>query len=165
MQGPQHDPSDLYLFKIWIITYLRTFTMIRSNDNADDAYDPFSEDQVAAPPSLPSMTPATSQKPPRTMLTHPFLRGPVDLHWLGTAADAGVAAIRVGLAAWYAAGVRRSLTVTLTETWRAPLGLSRFQVSRGLRQLEEAGLITVEHCEGKAPRVTIVGLLEPFVSG
>jgi DNA-binding transcriptional ArsR family regulator len=136
--------------------------MIRSNDDADDAYDPFAEDQVAAPAPLPSMTPATSRKPPRTMLTHPFLRGPVDLHWLGMATDAGVAAIRVGLAVWYAAGVRKSLTITLTETWRAPLGLSRFQVSRGLRQLEEAGLITIEPRDGKAPHVTIRCLPEGF---
>ena len=81
------------------------------------------------------------------------------------AADAGIAAIRVGLAVWYAAGVRKSLTVTFTETWRAPLGLSRYQAKRGLRQLEEAGLITIERREGKAPHVTIIGLPEGFVGG
>ena len=136
--------------------------MIRSNDTTTDAYDPFAEDQVAAPASLPSMTPAKSRKAPRTMLTHPFIRGPVDCHWLGMAADAGIAAIRVGLAVWYAAGVRKSLTITLTETWRAPLGLSRHQVRRGLRQLGEAGLIVIEQRDGKAPHVTITGLPKGF---
>ncbi len=87
-----------------------------------------------------------------------FLRGPIPLTWIGAASRTGdPAAIQAALAIWWEAGRTRSRSVRLTSAI-----LARFQApgdprrkARGLRVLEDAGLVIVERQSGKNPGVTI----------
>ena len=86
-----------------------------------------------------------------------FLKGPVPWPWLCAASSAGRSALAVGLAVHYLAGRRRSRTVALSHGVMEHLRISRQATYRALVALEEAGLVTVERGQGRAPRVTIQG--------
>jgi len=58
----------------------------------------------------------------------------------------------------YASWEKRSLTVSVPNGRLAKLGVTRETKRRALRDLEKAGLITVERRHGKTPRVTLVVL-------
>jgi hypothetical protein len=94
--------------------------------------------------------------PPRKRRYDRFLCGPVPLVWLSMAAKLSGKALHVGIALWYLAGVTKSFTVKLTRSTLTLFGVSRWSVSRNLRLLELAGLVTVERRKGKVPLVTIV---------
>lgn len=86
-----------------------------------------------------------------------FLKGPIPLLWLTAASKlSGKSPLAVGLALWFEAGRRRSLTVTLTTAILARFGVQdRKAKYRGLRALEEAGLIGVLRVPRRNPLVTI----------
>ena len=82
-----------------------------------------------------------------------FLRGPIPGPWVTQAMSLSLGAVRVGLAAWHVAACTKSLTVTLSG-----LTLERFSIVRvdpGLRELERAGLVTVDRHRGRRPEITI----------
>lgn len=87
-----------------------------------------------------------------------FLRGPVPLVWLTQAARLTGKALTVGMAVWYLRGMRNADPVSLTPATWEQFGLDRFAVWRGLKQLEAAGLVTVERHRGRCPLVTIRGV-------
>lgn len=85
-----------------------------------------------------------------------FLKGPIPGDWLVTAAGASARALRVGLALWYLAGLRKSRTVRATwETWRR-WGIDPDSARKGLTALERAGLVAVDRGAGRCPLVTIL---------
>ena len=87
-----------------------------------------------------------------------FLKGPIPLDWLSRASKLpGKAALSVGLALWFEAGRRRrSDDITLTTPICDRFGVSRKAKYRGLKQLENAALITVVRRPRRNPLVAIL---------
>jgi len=61
----------------------------------------------------------------------------------------------VALAIWDLSSLTKSRTVALAARHRDVFGVKRHSANRALRELEQAGLVTVERKIGRAPRVTI----------
>jgi hypothetical protein len=79
------------------------------------------------------------------------------LNWLSTATKlAGKAPLAVALALWFEAGRRKSKEVILTTAILARFGVGRKAKYRGLRDLEEAGLVAVQRILRRNPVVTIL---------
>lgn len=87
-----------------------------------------------------------------------FLKGPIPLTWLTAASKlSGKSPLAVGLALWFEAGRRRSMTVTLTSAILARFGVTdRKSKYRGLSSLERGGLIEVVRVPRRNPVVTIL---------
>jgi hypothetical protein len=85
-----------------------------------------------------------------------FLKGPVPLPWLQSAAKLPGKAFQVGAALWYRAGMECKSTITLTNILLGEFGVNRYAKRRALQQLERAGLISVSRKRGRNPLVTIV---------
>jgi hypothetical protein len=85
-----------------------------------------------------------------------FLKDAVPLLWLETAARLPGRSLHAGIALWCVGGVRRSLSVPLSNIAGDRFGLSRNAKYRALRWLETAGLISVQRKMGRAPIVTIL---------
>jgi DNA-binding transcriptional ArsR family regulator len=85
-----------------------------------------------------------------------FLRGPLSIEWLARAADLGGAALAVGLECWYRAGLARSAAfrLNLSRLAVAP-ALARSSARRGLRRLEQAGLVSVARPAGQRVLVSL----------
>ncbi len=94
-------------------------------------------------------TATTSQRDRR------FLKGPIPWAWLTEAAKLPGHVLHIALALWFRAGVTRSETVVLTTMLLKELGVDRHAKYRALRQLEQAGLVSVAHQHGKNPHVTL----------
>lgn len=95
-------------------------------------------------------------RPPRHVKGEGFLKGPIPLVWLETAARLPGRSLHAGLALWYAAGLTRSAIVPLSNISGFRFGLDRNAKYRALEWLEGAGLIKVERKLGRAPVVTIL---------
>ncbi len=85
-----------------------------------------------------------------------FLRGPVPLEWLRRAAMLPGKSLAVGIVLWFEAGCDKCLTVRITNAVGKKLGIERRSKDRGLRNLEEAGLVEVDRHRGRCPVVTIL---------
>ncbi len=84
-----------------------------------------------------------------------FLRGPIPLVWLATASELRGKALAVGLVIWFVRGLTAKSSMTIKSSAWAKFNLSRFTIYRGLKELESAGLVTVERRRGRCPVVTI----------
>src|ERR1019366_9234451 len=87
-----------------------------------------------------------------------FLKGPVPLDWLATAARSGGSSISVGVVIWFFAGLNKSETLQLRPKYLRMFGVSRFSSYRALQRLEAANLVTVKRKQGSSPEVTIIRL-------
>jgi hypothetical protein len=94
--------------------------------------------------------------PPAAGPRRPPLYGPIPWAWWASASRLPGLALQVAAACWCVAGWERSATIRLALATWAELGLSRFSAGRGLRQLESAGLVLVDHRAGRPPTVTLV---------
>jgi hypothetical protein len=99
---------------------------------------------------------ATIHRLPRPKAGEKFLRGPIPLNWLSTAARLPGKSLHVAIAIWLAASLAKSATVPLSNLAAAPFGLDRNAKYRALQWLEGAGLISVERKLGRAPIVTVL---------
>jgi hypothetical protein len=84
-----------------------------------------------------------------------FLRGPIPLPWLQSAAKLPGKALAVGIVLWFHDGVGdpdKPICPTLLEQF----GVERRAGYRGLKALERAGLVRVDRAPGRCPRVTII---------
>lgn len=97
-----------------------------------------------------------SQKPPRHKAGEQFLKGPIPLRWLCSAARQPGKALHVGIALWFLAGMKRNRTVTLTNVLLGRFGVDRSAKSRGLRSLEVVGLVSIHRKPNRNPQVTIL---------
>ena len=104
----------------------------------------------------PSASHTRKVKPARPRKGEYFLKGPVPLPWLETAARLPGKSLHAGIALWYAAGLMRSASVPLSNISGVRFGLDRNAKYRALGWLESAGLIAVERKLGRAPVVTIL---------
>jgi len=104
-----------------------------------------------------SKTPIEQRPAPRRA-QEPFINR-IPLPWAHAMARLPGRASVVGLALWYRSGVMKGdRTVVLSSKNLRGFGLTRNTARRALRDLEKAGLVSVERHSGRAPRVT---LLEP----
>jgi hypothetical protein len=99
---------------------------------------------------------ATSRRRQPRHRAYPFLKGPIPLSWLTSAAQQRGHALHVGLALWYLVGVSKSMTVNLRPTVLRSFGVSRFAGYRALDVLVHAGLVEVKRHRGRSPVVTVV---------
>jgi hypothetical protein len=94
-------------------------------------------------------------RPPRPGPSEHFLKGPVPLGWLKSAAALPGKASTVGLYLWYLAGLKKSNRFALPTAKVETFGVNRFAQYRALTALAEAGLISVaRHC-GRHPVITL----------
>ena len=87
-----------------------------------------------------------------------FIRGPMPLAWFIRAANIPRRnALVVGLVLWHLAGLRSErVGLVLCVNRCEPFGLGRKSVERGLRDLENAGLVRVDRKSGRCPRVDLL---------
>jgi DNA-binding transcriptional ArsR family regulator len=84
------------------------------------------------------------------------LRGPIPWNWLLKAAHLPGKSILVALAIWYLDGFKRTKAIELSQVPLESLGVTRQAAYRGLKALENAGLIKAERRSGRKTRVTIL---------
>ena len=101
------------------------------------------------------LPPPTVQRPPRHKAGEWFLKGPIPGPWLERAAALPGKTLHVGLALWYAAGLKNRRTVTLSHKVLARFGVGRDAGRRALDRMAKAGLVSVDRGPGRCPRVTI----------
>lgn len=85
-----------------------------------------------------------------------FLKGPIPLRWLIKAAQLPGKSMTIAIAIWFLCGVKRSLTIKLSGKLLREFNISRSTSYRGLKRLENAGLIVVERHRGRNAIVTII---------
>ena len=112
--------------------------------------DPFTPARLEpAPADIPT---GREKRPPRHKPGEKFLKGPVPWRWVEAAGLLPGKALAVGLVAWREAGCRNERTVPVNLS---ALGMPRRTAQRALRALEDAGLVAVEHRDGRPPLVTL----------
>ena len=82
--------------------------------------------------------------PPKHKEGELFLKGPIPLKWLQIAAKLPGKSLQISIALWFRAGITKSRVIKLTNVLLDSLGVGRFAKSRGLKYLEQAGLISVK---------------------
>ena len=92
-----------------------------------------------------------------TRRSEQFLRGPILLTWLCTAAELPGKALAVAVATLFKSGVEQCDTVVVSRALLQRFGVGRQAGYRGLNALERANLVSVDRCRGRCPRVTVIG--------
>jgi hypothetical protein len=95
-------------------------------------------------------------KPPRPKKGNRFLRGPIPLDWLSSAAALPGRSLHIAVAIWFLAGLKKTHIVPISNITSLQFGLDRNAKYRALDWLESANLIAVERRVGRAPIVTIL---------
>ena len=85
-----------------------------------------------------------------------FLRGPIPLDWLGSAAALPGKTLHVGIALWWLHGMAKGKPFKLTQKALQTLNVERDAASAALARLEQAGLIRVVRKLGQRPMVSVV---------
>lgn len=85
-----------------------------------------------------------------------FLRGPIPLNWLGSAASLPGKTLNVGIALWWLHGMAKGKPFKLTQKALQTLNVERDAASAALVRLEQAGLIRVVRKPGQRPTVSMV---------
>lgn len=85
-----------------------------------------------------------------------FLRGPIPLDWLGSAASLPGKTPHVGIALWWLHGMAKDKPFKLTQKALQTLNVERDAASAALARLEQAGLICVARKPGQRPTVALV---------
>jgi hypothetical protein len=116
----------------------------------------FEPDRLRLQPPTKSTPVPPAIRPPRHQQGAKFLKGPIPLSWLTVAAAQPGKALHVSLALWFLAGLRRNRTVELSAKVLSSFGVNRYAAYRGLKALEQAGLLSVVRHPGRLPTVTIL---------
>jgi hypothetical protein len=102
---------------------------------------------------------AAARKPdgkvPRHKGGERFIKGPIPWDWIAKAANISGGALKVSLAIWQLAGMRKSRKVKLSNHILEELGVSRNTKYRALSDLKNAGLISVSHKAGSSPEIEL----------
>jgi hypothetical protein len=85
-----------------------------------------------------------------------FLRGPIPLDWLGSAAALPGKTLHVGIALWWLHGMAKSKPFKLTQKALQTLNVERDAASAALVRLEQAGLIRIVRKPGQRPMVAMI---------
>ena len=97
---------------------------------------------------------STGNQPKRSR--EPFVKGPVPLSWIYAAGALPGKALAVGLLLWHEAGCSQSRTVPLRISKARNFGIHHDTAKRAWKALEQAGLISVRHINGRCLEVTIL---------
>jgi hypothetical protein len=98
-----------------------------------------------------------SPRVPRHKAGQRFLKGPIPLDWLATAAAQPGKAFHVALGIWFWVGVKKSNRVAFSMLWlKTTFGVDRWSGYRGLAALERAGLVSVIRYRGRKSVVTLL---------
>ncbi len=91
-----------------------------------------------------------------------FIKGPIPLNWLAKAsALGGKGPLAVGLVVWFLAGLKKTRSeLKLTTKNLLRLGVNRKLAYRGVKKLEQAGLLRVTRKHGSSPVVSILDVVE-----
>jgi DNA-binding transcriptional ArsR family regulator len=84
-----------------------------------------------------------------------FLKGPIPWNWLVRAMSLPGRSLHVAIVLWQLAGMRKSKSVPLSLSKMGSYGVSQASASRGLKELEGAGLVSVDRTTGRKSLVTI----------
>ena len=103
-----------------------------------------------APAKIPT---GREKQPPRHKPGEKFLKGPIPWPWIELAGALPGKALAIGLAVWREAGCRHERTVPLNLSNQ---GIPRRTAQRGLQALESAGLVSIQHRDGRPPLVTLL---------
>lgn len=106
--------------------------------------------------AIPCLASPERKKRVRRFGLNGFVRGPIPLGWIATAAKLPGKSLHVGLAVWLLAGLEQGDVVKLTAKAINTFGVSRESLRRSLRALEQAGLVSVARRHGRCPVVTIL---------
>jgi hypothetical protein len=85
-----------------------------------------------------------------------FIKGPIPLLWLSRAGMLPGKALHVAIAICFLTGVKKMNTVPVSNKLLAEFGVNRYAKSRALKQLSDAGLVSVEQGVGRSPVVTVL---------
>ena len=85
-----------------------------------------------------------------------FLRGPIPLDWLGSAATLPGKTLHVGIALWWLHGMAKGKPFKLTQKALQTLNVERDAAGAALARLEQVGLIRVVRTPGQRPTVSII---------
>ena len=113
-------------------------------------------DRLRLPKRIAELRGSQRSAPPRHRPGERFLKGPVPCAWLQRAARLPGKSFHVGIALWQRAGMEKSDTVKLSNGILEDWGTDRYAKARGLKDLEEAGLVSVKRHHGRSPIVTIL---------
>ena len=80
----------------------------------------------------------------------------IPLPWLSEALNLPFSAVRVGLACWFLDGCTYQRPFTLNRAVCNQFGISTWCRKRGLKQLEAAGLITIQRQSGHLSQIEMV---------
>ncbi len=86
----------------------------------------------------------------------PFIKGPIPLDWLSSAAELPGKAINLALALWWLQGMAKGKPFTLTKHALNKLNIKRDAASSGLKSLEHVGLIRIDRKPGRRPTVALI---------
>lgn len=114
-------------------------------------YEPLSQDRIDA-------AVRSGLVPPRHRPGEMFLKGPIPLKWIHSAAVLPGKTFTVAIAVWFRAGITKDRCVKVTRALLEPFGVGRKAGYAGLRSLEAAGLVSVARRTGRAPIVTILSV-------
>jgi len=92
----------------------------------------------------------------RDWIADKFLKGPIPWRWLCASTQLPGKAAIVGLGLWHLVGMRGNYTVSLSNQLLKQLGVDRSAKTRGLKRLEEAGLVIIHRQDKKNPVVTVL---------
>jgi hypothetical protein len=84
-----------------------------------------------------------------------FLKGPISMPDIAVASRLPGKALALFLAVHHQSALTGKPSVTLPARLLADLGISRDAKARGLKHLEQAGLVTVQRSRGRAARVQL----------
>ena len=85
-----------------------------------------------------------------------FIKGPIQLMWITEACKLTKSAIKVALAICFLKGIYGDNIFKLENTIIKRFGIDRQGKSRGLRELEQAGLVEVVQNKGSLPLIKVV---------
>ncbi len=85
-----------------------------------------------------------------------FLRGPIPLDWLASAASLPGKTLHVGIALWWLHGMANKKPFKLTKKALQSLNVERDAAGAALVRLELAGLICVVRKPGQRPTVSML---------
>jgi hypothetical protein len=93
-----------------------------------------------------------------------FLKGPVPMPWLISAANIPGKALHIGIALWFWSGIKKTKTFILPKNAIKDLGVSRQTCYAQLKVMEKAGLLSIEARKGKKSKITLLHIRQMEMS-
>ena len=113
---------------------------------------------------LRSVRPLSKPTRPRRVRKR-FIKGPIPLDWMETAARLPGKATQAAVAIWFRHGLTHGGVIRFTRRLAQQFGIGRKAVTAALTNLETAGLISVLRPPGCAPRVKVLEAASKQSSG